>query len=122
MPDYQQHERFGVHYLRPTSYTRDTRALRTAFRERALEVVHRAALGQLGPAMTSAVVSTWSQPGEPDSRVLELIITADASRAELRRAGHGVLEAVAREAASWTDEQRRDYSARIYFDLDSVDQ
>ena len=21
MPDYQQHERFGVHYLRPTSYT-----------------------------------------------------------------------------------------------------
>ena len=31
MPDYQQHERFGVHYLRPTSNGRPPRLSRTAF-------------------------------------------------------------------------------------------
>ena len=101
-------------------WTREARALRTKFRKRGLETIIEAAKTQLGPSIKSAIVSTWSQPGESDSTILLLSITARVDRTELRRVRKAILAAIADEASAWTDEERQDYGKRFYFELEPL--
>lgn len=110
---------------RPSSghlfFTRAAKALRTAFRTYALRTIHAVAREELGLFFESALVSTWSQPGEPESTILLLSITAKVDREKLRQVRKAILARIAEEASSWSDEQKRDYSGKIYFEMMPVD-
>ena len=98
----------------------DAKALRTPFRAHALQLIYDHAATELGPALESAVVATWSQLGEPDSTVLVLNIAAKVDEAEARRVRKAVLSHIAQEASLWSMADKEDYGERIYFDVDSV--
>ena len=72
----------------------------------------------LGRYILSAMITTWSHPDEPDSATLLLTMTARVDRSEIRRARRALLAAIASEAPTWTDEERRDYSSFIDFELE----
>ena len=112
------------HYRHSSShlfFTRAAKALRTAFRVYAMRTIYAVARNELGSSLESALVSTWSQPGEPDSTILQLSITAKVDREKLRHARKAILAKISEEASSWSDEQKKDYSEKIYFELASVD-
>ncbi len=106
-------------------FSRAAKALRNAFRTYALRTIHSVAREELGSSLESALVSTWSQPGEPDSTILLLSITAilprKDDREKLRQVRKAILAKIAEEASSWSDEQKKDYSEKIYFELTPVD-
>ncbi len=93
------------------------RALRTSFRAEVLHTIYSAAANELGGSLVSGSVTTWSQPDEADSTVLVLDIVTDTDRAELERVSRSILDAIAKEAESWTDAEKQDYSQRITFTL-----
>ena len=84
-------------------------------------MIYAVARNELGSSLESALVSTWSQPGEPDSMILLLTITAKVDREKLRQARKTILAKIAEEASSWSNEQKKDYSEKIYFELMQVD-
>jgi len=86
-----------------------------------LQTIHDVAKKELGPALESAVVSTWSDPEEEDSDILLLSMDAKADRQELKRVQDVIFSEIAKEAINWTDQEKKDYSERIYFDLEWVD-
>ena len=62
----------------------------------------------------------WSEPGEADSEVLLLGILADADTARLDTVRESMLTSISKEAAGWTEGERRDYSRHIYFELEPL--
>ena len=62
----------------------------------------------------------WSEPGETESETLFLSISADADETELERVRDVVLVAISEEAKGWSDDERQDYSRRIYFELEPL--
>ena len=101
-------------------FPREVRALQTPFRSHVLHVLYRAALSELGKRLGSATVSTWSEPGEADSEILLLSIIADADAVRLDLVRDSMLASISKEAASWTEEERQDYSRYIYFELEPL--
>ncbi len=99
-------------------FPREARPLRTPFRSHALHLLYWAALSELGGRLRSATVSAWSEPGEADSEILLLSILADADAARLEMVRDSVLAVISEEAADWSEEERQDYSRRIYFELE----
>ena len=63
----------------------------------------------------------WSEPGEADSEILLLGILADADAARLDTVRESMLTSISNEAAGWSVEERRDYSKRIYFELEPLE-
>ena len=101
-------------------FPRDARALRTPFRSYALHLLYWAAQAELGRSLRSATVSTWSEPGEADSQILLLSILADVDETEIERVRDVVLIAISEEAKGWSDDERQDYSRRVYFELEPL--
>ena len=101
-------------------FPEETRALQTAFRSHALHLLYGAALSDLGRSLQSATVSMWSEPGEVDSEILLLSIIADADAARLDTVRESMLTSISMEAAGWTEDERHDYSRRIYFELEPL--
>lgn len=99
----------------------EARVLHTRFRAHALRTIYGVAREELGLSLESALVSTWSQPGEAGSTILLLSITAKVDREKLRQVHKAILAKVAEEASFWSDEQKKDYSEKIYFELTQVD-
>ena len=60
----------------------------------------------------------WSEPGEAESEILLLSILADSDETELERVRDMVLVAISEEAKGWSDDERHDYSRRVYFELE----
>lgn len=90
------------------------------FRLEALDVIYQTALTALNWNIRSANVLAWSNPGE-EGAVLILVIATQAQGRELDEARRVILEQIATAAATWTDEQRKDYSKTIYFELEHID-
>ena len=101
-------------------FSREAEALRTPFRSHALHLLYWAALSELGRRLRSASVSMWSEPGEADSEILLLSILADTDAATLDTVRESMLTSISKEAASWSEEERQDYSGRTYFELESL--
>ena len=99
----------------------EAKLLRTPFRARALETVYETARADLGANLKSALVTTWNHPGEPDSTILLLVIAAEADRARLAQVRMAILTTISEQAQSWSEGQRKDYSERVYFELESVE-
>ena len=70
--------------------------------------------------MRSASVSMWSETGEADSEILLLSILADDDATRLDTVREAILTSISKEAAIWAEEERRDYSRYIYFELESL--
>lgn len=98
----------------------EAKALRTSFRSYALHLLYWAAQAELGRYLRSATVSMWSEPGETESETLLLSILADADEPELERVRDVVLVAISEEAKGWSDDERHDYSRRVYFELEPL--
>lgn len=62
----------------------------------------------------------WSEPGEADSEILLLSILADADAATLDSVRESMLTSISEKAADWPEEERQDYSRRIYFELEPL--
>ena len=99
-------------------FPREARAFRTQFRSYALHLLYWAAQAELGRYLRSATVSMWSEPGEAESEILLLSILADSDETELERVRDMVLVAISEEAKGWSDDERHDYSRRVYFELE----
>ena len=95
--------------------------LRTPFRAYVLQTIHNIAITELGSSLISSVVSTWIHPNEPDNAILLLSIEADAQKSDLRRVRKAILHTIAEESITWAEEEKKDYSQRIYFELMPVD-
>lgn len=95
--------------------------LLTPFRNQVLRSIYEVADSELGSSVASAEISTWSAPEEDSSPILLLSIVADAGGDEFRRVRKAILAAIAEESSSWSDEEKRDYSEKIYFELIPVD-
>ena len=93
-------------------------ALWTPFRFYVLRLLYGAVLTDLGERLRTAEVSTWSTPGETDSEILLLSIIADADSRRLDQLMDLTLAAIAKQAAGWTEEERQDYSKRVYFEME----
>jgi hypothetical protein len=99
-------------------FSQEARALQTPFRIGVLRTIYRAVRDETGKELRSASVSTWSQPGEPDSATLLLSILADVDRNRSGSLRRKALNEIAREASSWTEEERRDYAQTIDFEVE----
>ena len=62
----------------------------------------------------------WSEPGEAGSETLLLSILAGMDATELERVRDVVLVAISQEAKGWSDDERQDYSRRVYFELEPL--
>lgn len=102
-------------------FSPETEELLTPFRARVLKRIHNVAKRELGSSLESATVSPWLDPEEPVPPILLLSIIADVDRAELRRVRQTILDAIAEEASSWTEEHKKDYSKTIYFDIEPLE-
>lgn len=102
-------------------FSNKAKALRTRFRTKALQLIYDRASNELGSSVASAEVSTWSAPEEDSSPILLLSVVANAGGDELRRVRKAILAAIAEESSSWSDEEKRDYSEKIYFELIPTD-
>lgn len=98
-------------------FPRETWALHSKFRSRALHILYWNACEELGRRTRTATVSTWNQPGEPNSDHLLLTVAADVTALELESVRGRVLTAISMAAEGWTEEERLDYSTYIYFEL-----
>jgi hypothetical protein len=102
-------------------FSPEAKELLTPFRSEVLKRIRQVAKKELGSSVESVTVSNWLNPEEPVPSILVLSIIADVDRAELRRARQAILNAIAEEASSWTEEQKEDYSKIIYFDIVPAD-
>ena len=97
------------------SFVPEADALRTQFRDSALNYIYRTALGLSGERLKSASVSVWSTPDEEDSLTLDLTLTVDADWDFIAKLSHDILVRVSEWSREWTEEGREDYGRRIYF-------
>jgi hypothetical protein len=101
-------------------FSKEAKSLLTPFRAEALETIYKAAKSELGMSMRSAYVFMWDDP-EESNEVFVLRMLAKADREKLKGVFKSILDAVADKSAHWTELQKKDYSEKIYFELDPVD-
>ena len=93
----------------------DAKGMRTRFREMVLNYIYRTALGLCGGRLRSAAVSIASEPDEEDSATLDLTLTVEADWEVIRKLRYDILVRVTEWSLEWSDEDKEDYSRRIYF-------
>ena len=95
----------------------DTVALRTPFRDSALNYIHQTALELADGRLESAVVEFWSYPNEEDSEILDLTLTVDGDWEFIKELRDEILVKLSEWSRDLSQEQMEDYGRRIYFGL-----
>ena len=90
-------------------------AMRTRFRDTALNFIYQVALDLSDGHMQSAAVEIWSNPDEVDSMILNLTLEVDASRDAIRELRYKTLVRVTEWLKDRTEDEKADYGRRVYF-------
>ncbi len=106
-----QPDRDGVSLYFPS----EAIAMRTPFRDAALNFIYRAALELSDGRLESAEVSVWSHPDEEDSETLDLILVVDADWEFISKLRYEILVKLGEWSSEWSEERKRDYGRHIYF-------
>lgn len=107
--------------LSQLTFLKKSKTLLTPFLTQVIQKKYNVAKAELGSSIKSAIVSTWSNPEEPVPPILLLSIVSDVDRTEIRRVRKVILEAIVKEASSWKEAEKEDYSKMIYFELMPAD-
>ena len=93
----------------------EARAMRTPFRDAALNFIYQTALDLSDDRLKSAIVEVWSSPGEEDSLTLNLTLEVDTNRDAIKALRYETLARVTEWLRSRTEEEKADYGRRVYF-------
>lgn len=101
----------------PLHFPTSVRPLLSTFRKEVLFYLTGLVLDYFGRDIKSLIVTPWTVPGEEDSwrLTVEAVIDADWSKiAEVKRL---ILRDLAKQAVEWTENERKDFSERIFLEL-----
>ena len=99
------------------TFTAEAAALRTPFRDYALQTIFELAREELGNKLKDAVVSMYYDPYEPEPPALALGIAADIEAEEFGTVFRSISNSVFEEKSRWSDAHRKEYAKAIHYDL-----